>query len=110
MKVLFNDGSVGECAPEDELHIIRHTCAHTLAQAVKRLYPQAHFGYGPANENGFYYDIDFAEPISAEDLEKIEAEMKKIIKEDLPLERFELPREEALALFRLLHRLLDQMD
>ena len=58
MKVLYNDGHIDECAPEEELHIIRHTCAHTLAQAVKRLYPQAKFGYGPATENGFYYDID----------------------------------------------------
>ncbi|MDO4400148.1 MAG: threonine--tRNA ligase, partial [Coriobacteriia bacterium] len=80
MKVLYNDGHVAECAPEEELHIIRHTCAHTLAQAVKRLYPQAKFGYGPATENGFYYDIDLGDKkVSEEDFAAIEAEMKKIV-------------------------------
>ena len=74
----------------------RHTASHVLAQAIKRLYPDAKLAIGPAIENGFYYDFEFTAPISAEDFEKIEAEMKKIIKEDLPLERFELPREEAI--------------
>ena len=61
MKVLYNDGHVDECPEEEELHVIRHTAAHILAQAVERLYPQAMFGYGPATENGFYYDIDLGD-------------------------------------------------
>jgi len=99
MKVLYNDGHVAECAPEEELHIIRHTCSHTLAQAVKRLYPQAKFGYGPATENGFYYDIDLGDAkVSEDDFAAIEAEMKKIVKENLKVETFELPRDEAKKL------------
>ena len=99
MKVLYNDGHIDECAPEEELHIIRHTCAHTLAQAVKRLYPEAKFGYGPAPENGFYYDIDLGDKkVSEEDFAAIEAEMKKIVKENLKIETFELPRDEAKKL------------
>ena len=78
----------------------RHTASHVLAQAVKRLYPDTKLAIGPAIENGFYYDFDFAKPITAAELEKIEAEMKKIIKEDIELTRFELPREEAIALMK----------
>ena len=58
MKVIYNDGTVAECSPEEELHVIRHTAAHVMAQAIKRLYPQADFAYGPATEKGFYYDVD----------------------------------------------------
>ncbi|KAB3535458.1 threonine--tRNA ligase [Alkaliphilus pronyensis] len=76
----------------------RHTSAHILAHAVKRLYPNVKLAIGPAIENGFYYDFDTDYKFSPEDLEKIEEEMKKIVKEDLPLERFELPREEALEM------------
>ena len=75
-----------------------HTTSHILAQAVKRLFPEAKLAIGPSIENGFYYDFDVEKPFSEEDLAKIEEEMKKIIKEDLELERFELPREEALKL------------
>ena len=75
-----------------------HSSSHILAQAVKRLYPDAKLAIGPSIENGFYYDFDVEKPFSEEDLAKIEEEMKKIIKEDLELERFELPREEALKL------------
>ena len=75
-----------------------HSSSHILAQAVKRLYPEAKLAIGPSIENGFYYDFDVEKPFSEEDLAKIEEEMKKIIKEDLELERFELPREEALKL------------
>ena len=82
---------------EGGLHALRHTASHVLAQAVKRLYPEAKLAIGPAIENGFYYDFDAENPFTAEALEKIEAEMKKIIKEALPLARFELPREEAVA-------------
>ncbi len=82
------------------LSALRHTSSHVMAQAVQRLWPTAKLAIGPSIADGFYYDIDFAEPISAEDLPKIEAEMKKIIKEALPLERFELPREEAIAFMK----------
>ena len=76
----------------------RHTASHIMAQAVKRLWPDAKFAIGPAIENGFYYDFDVEKPFTPEDLDKIEAEMQKIIEEKLPVERFELPRNEALAL------------
>ena len=75
----------------------RHTTSHVLAQAVKRLYPQAKLAIGPAIEDGFYYDIDIEKPFTPEDLEALEAEMRKICKEKIKLERFELPREEAIA-------------
>ncbi len=74
-----------------------HTASHILAQAVKRLYPQAKLAIGPAIDNGFYYDFDLEKPFTQEELEKIEAEMKKIVKEGLPLEQFELAPEEAVA-------------
>ena len=73
-----------------------HTCSHVLAQAVKRLYPEVKLAIGPAIENGFYYDMDSPFPFTPEIMEKIEAEMHKICKEKLKLERFELPREEAI--------------
>ena len=75
-----------------------HTCSHILAQAMKRLHPEVKLAIGPAIENGFYYDFDTAEPFSESQLEELEAEMRKICKEKLKLERFELPREEALKL------------
>ena len=77
-----------------------HTSAHILAQAVLRLFPEAKFAIGPAVEKGFYYDFDLPRSLNAQDLEQIELEMKKIIKEDLPLERFELPYDEAIALMK----------
>ena len=79
-------------------HVFRHTASHILAQAVKRLYPEAKLTIGPAIENGFYYDIDSEISFTPEILSKIEDEMKKIVKENLRIERFELPREEAVAL------------
>ena len=86
MKVIYANGTVGECAPEEELHILRHTAAHIMAQAIKRLWPEADFAYGPANEKGFYYDVDLGDKtLAEEDLPKIEAEMKKICKENLPI-------------------------
>ena len=101
MKVIYNNGQTGQCAPEEELHILRHTAAHILAQAVKRLYPQAKFAYGPANDSGFYYDVDLGEEkLSDEDLKAIEKEMGKIVKENLPLKAFSLPRDEAVALMK----------
>ncbi len=78
----------------------RHTTSHIMAQAIKRLYPDVKLAIGPSIADGFYYDIDSENPITPEDLEKIEAEMKKIVKEDLPLIRFTKPREEAIAYFK----------
>ncbi len=101
MKVVFNNGTNGECSADEELHIIRHSAAHILAQAVKRLYPEAHFAYGPATEKGFYYDIDLGETvISDEDFPKIEAEMQKIVKENLPFKSFILSHEESIKLMQ----------
>ncbi len=80
------------------LHALRHTGSHIMAQAVKRLYPDVKLAIGPAIDTGFYYDFDVETPFQPEDLEKIEAEMKKIIKEKIELERFELPRAEARKL------------
>ncbi|MBR4892580.1 MAG: threonine--tRNA ligase [Clostridia bacterium] len=84
----------------NELQILRHSASHVLAQAVKRLFPDVKLAIGPAVENGFYYDFDSETPFTTEVLEKIEAEMKKIVKENLKIERFELPREEALELMK----------
>lgn len=101
MKVIYNDGTVKECPKEDELHVLRHSCAHVMAQAIKRLFPQADFAYGPSNEKGFYYDVDLGEQkLTDEDLANIEKEMKKIVKENLPFKVFSLPREEAIALMK----------
>lgn len=95
MKYIDRDGNVFE--GEANLEIIRHTTSHIMAQAVKRLYPDAKLAIGPAIENGFYYDFDNLD-IKQEDLEKIESEMKKIIKENLKIESFKLPRDEAIKL------------
>ena len=99
MKVLYNDGHVGEINnPAEELEVIRHDAAHLLAQALKRLYPHAQFAYGPTTENGFYYDVDLGDTkVNEDDFPAIEAEMKKIAKENLKIETFELPRDEAIA-------------
>ena len=81
------------------LRVIRHTASHVLAQAVKRVFPNAKIAIGPAIDDGFYYDFE-AEPFSRDDLDKLEAEMKKIIKEGHELKRFTLPREEAIAFMK----------
>ncbi len=100
MKIILNNGTVSECTDKnEELHIIRHTAAHILAQAIKRLYPNAMFAYGPANEKGFYYDVDLGDTkLTDSDLANIEKEMKKITKENLPIKAFTLPRDEAIKL------------
>ena len=99
MKIIYKDGHVDECPQEEELHVLRHTAAHVMAQAIKRLYPEADFAFGPATQNGFYYDVDLGErKLTAEDLEAIEKEMKKIVKANLPIKAFVLPREEAVKL------------
>ncbi|MBR4038616.1 MAG: threonine--tRNA ligase [Clostridia bacterium] len=101
MKIIYKDGTTGECPQEQELHVIRHTAAHILAQAVKNLYRNAHFAYGPATENGFYYDVDLGDvKLNDADLAKIEAEMNKIVKSNLPIKAFTLPRNEAIALMQ----------
>ncbi len=84
----------------DELRTLRHSASHVMAQAVRRLFPEVKLAIGPAIDTGFYYDFDTATTFTAEDLEKIEAEMKKIAKENLKIERFELPRDEALELMK----------
>ena len=99
MKIIYKDGTVGEATAEQQSEVLRHTAAHILAQAVKRLYPDAHFGYGPATEKGFYYDIDLGDNKLQDDaLAEIEKEMKKITKENLPVKPFILPRDEAIKL------------
>ena len=99
MKVIYANGNVAECPAEEELHILRHSAAHIMAQAIKRLFPEAIFAYGPANEKGFYYDVDLGErKLSEEDLQAIENEMRKIVKENIPIKPSILPREEAIAL------------
>ena len=76
MKIIYKDGHVDECPQDQELHVIRHTAAHVMAQAIKRLYPEADFAFGPATENGFYYDVDLGDTkLTDEDLASIEKEM-----------------------------------
>ena len=84
----------------NELQVLRHSAAHVMAQAVKRLYPDVKLTIGPAIDNGFYYDFDTETAFTRDDLDAIEAEMKKIAKENLKIERFELPRNEALELMK----------
>ena len=99
MKVIYNNGSAEQCAKEEELQIIRHSAAHIMAQAVSHLYPQAKFAYGPATEKGFYYDVDLGDvKLSEDDLVAIENEMRNIIKSNLPIKPFILPRDEAVKL------------
>ena len=94
--VMLTDGNIIEGESAEGLRVIRHTCSHVMAEAVKRLFPEAKLAIGPAIDDGFYYDFDVPNPFSREDLDNIEAEMKKIIKEGNKLERFELPRQEAI--------------
>ncbi|MBO4716902.1 MAG: threonine--tRNA ligase, partial [Spirochaetales bacterium] len=99
MKIIYKDGTVADCPAEEMNHVIRHSTAHLMAQAIQRLYPQADFAYGPATERGFYYDVDLGDKkLTDEDLLAIEAEMKKITKEHLPIRPFILPRDEAVKL------------
>ena len=81
------------------LEIMRHSCAHLMAMAVKQLYPEAQVTIGPMIENGFYYDFAFERPFTPDDLEKIEARMGELARVDIPLQRTEVPRDEAVALF-----------
>src|SRR5258705_13330354 len=88
-----------DCLPEP-LPTLRHSTSHVMAQAVKRLFPEVKVAIGPAIEDGFYYDFDRAEPFTPEDLAKIEKVMGEIVKADLPFERKEMPRAEAIEFFR----------
>ena len=104
MKIIYKDGHVDECPQDQELHVIRHTAAHVMAQAIKRLYPKADFAFGPATENGFYYDVDLGDTkLTDEDLANIEKEMHKITKENLAIKPFILPRAEAVKLMEERH-------
>lgn len=101
MKVIYSNAEVRIAEGLEELEILRHSAAHLLAQAVKRLYPGAKMGYGPATENGFYYDIDLGEEkLSEEALGAIEEEMERAAAENLPLKPFILPRDEAVKLMK----------
>lgn len=95
--------SVVTLKDKEGLDIYRHTCSHILAQAVKSIYPNVKLAIGPTIEEGFYYDFDFKTPISKDDFDKIEAEMNKIIKAKLPLERHELSKKDAVKLFSEKH-------
>ncbi len=104
MKIIYKDGTVTDCPAEEVNHVIRHSASHLMAQAIQRLYPEADFGYGPATERGFYYDVDLGDrKLTDEDLQAIEAEMKKITKEHLPIKPFILPRDEAVKLMHERH-------
>ena len=99
MKVILHDGSIAEYSFDDEIgrQALRHTASHILAQAVKHLYPETKLAIGPAIRDGFYYDFDRETPFTEDDLAALEVEMHKIIKANLKLERFTLPRSEAIA-------------
>ncbi len=100
--VIDHDAEVAILTPRDEegLEVIRHSTAHLLAQAVKELYPEAQVTIGPVIENGFYYDFDYKRPFTEEDLEKIEARMKELARQDIPVERTVMDRDEAVKFFR----------
>ena len=103
MSTVLQEGQTLEivtCRDAEGLDVYRHTASHVLAQAVKQIFPTCHLAIGPTIDNGFYYDIDFKTPIGMDDLAKIEAEMKKIIKSNLPIERFTLPRKQAIELMK----------
>ena len=100
--VVDHDAAVNILIAKDEkgLAALRHTTSHVMAQAVKRLYPNTKLAIGPSIADGFYYDMEFETPLTSDDFEKIEAEMKKIVKEDLKIERFTLPREKAIEFMK----------
>ena len=102
MKVILQDGTVQECSFDDEIgrEAFRHTTSHIMAQAVKRLYPTTKCAIGPAIKDGFYYDFEFDFDFTDENLSAIEAEMKKIVKENLKLTHFTMEREEALKIMK----------
>lgn len=103
LSTVLNEGDSLELVTlkdKEGLDVYRHTCAHVLAQAIKNIYPTSKLAIGPVIENGFYYDIDFNTPITQDDFEKIESEMQKIISAKTVIKRFELPKDEAIALMQ----------
>lgn len=102
MKVSMKDGSIADLKFTDEIgqEAFHHTTSHILAQAIKRLYPDTKCAIGPAIKDGFYYDFEFSFPFTTENLGEVEKEMKKIVKEALPLERYTMSRDEAIALMK----------
>ena len=98
---LDHDAAVEFVTPDtaEGLHAIRHTCAHIMAQAIQHLFPDVKFAIGPAIANGFYYDLDSEHVFTPEDLQAIEKEMAKIVKQNIPLVRAEIPRQQALDMF-----------
>jgi threonyl-tRNA synthetase len=100
---LQKDAEFAYVMPEDPdgFEMLNHSCSHLMAQAIKHLYPKALFGFGPAIEEGFYYDIDFGDQVVTEaDFPKIEAEMKKLSKDNIPFKRREISMDEALEVFK----------
>ena len=99
---LTEDGTIDIITKDSDeaLEILRHSAAHIMAQAIKRLHPNVHFGVGPAIKNGFYYDTDMEEQLQEEELPKIEKEMMEIVKANYPFERRVVSREEALEIFK----------
>lgn len=99
---LHEDGSIEILTPDapESLEVLRHSTAHLMAQAVKRLFPNVKLGVGPVIEGGFYYDMDLEESLTPEDLPKIEKEMAKIVNENLEIIRKEVTREEAIQLYK----------
>lgn len=102
MKIQLHDGSIKEIekSSKEAFEVLNHSTSHLLAMAVKQLYPDAKFGFGPAIEEGFYYDIDFKNPIVEEDLSKIEKKMKELAANNYKIERREVTKEEALEIFK----------
>lgn len=101
MKIIHKDGTVSVCPEEEQLSVLRHTAAQILAQAVKRLYPQARLAFGAATEQGFYYDADLGETkLTEADLPVVEEEMRRIVRENYPIKPFLLSRDDALALMQ----------
>ena len=97
MKIIYRNGNVEECPKGEELSVLRHSAAHIMAQAIKHLYPEARFAYGPATETGFYYDVDLGDrKLTDEDLAAIEKEMKKIVKANIPFKPYLCSHAEAI--------------
>ncbi len=97
MKIIYSNGNVEECPKGEELSVLRHSAAHIMAQAIKHLYPEARFAYGPATETGFYYDVDLGDrKLTDEDLAAIEKEMKKIVKANIPFKPYLCSHAEAI--------------
>ena len=102
MKIQLHDGSIQEIdkSSKEAFEVLNHSTSHLLAEAIQELYPDALFGFGPAIEEGFYYDIDFKEPITESDFPKIEKKMQELAKRDDKIVREQLSKEQALEVFK----------